>query len=131
MKLSRYFGAREASTVAAGIRSFMHSDKRKSARRPIRYSAWVVFGRGSRQRCVVHDVSVGGARIEFKAVDELPRELPAAFMLMLDGQGQSSRWCRVVWRANHQIGVQFKTMSRAEAARVLLQKQPDVIAADR
>lgn len=104
----------------------MQSDKRKSPRRPIRYNAWVVRGHGKRRlRCVVHDVSTGGARLEIKKADELPD----AFMLMLTGGGEASRWCRTVWRSKDQIGVHFETMTREEAAQVLVHDQPaDMIA---
>jgi hypothetical protein len=103
----------------------MRREQRKNPRRPIRYNAWVVLGhRKRRLRCIVHDVSVGGARLEITKAEELPD----AFMLMLTGSGEASRWCRAVWRTSDQIGVHFEIMSREDAARVLLHEQPSDIA---
>jgi hypothetical protein len=75
---------------------------------------------------LVHDVSIGGARLEVKKADELPD----AFVLLLTGTGDSSRWCRAVWRTSDQIGVQFETMTRKEAELVLMHQQPADVAAN-
>jgi hypothetical protein len=54
-------------------------------------------------RCVIHDMSEGGARIGFKApVADLPR----LFTLVLF-RNCVQRNCRVVWRNGRSVGVKF------------------------
>ncbi len=90
----------------------MRSDKRKHVRKPMRYAAWVQDGETTPQNCVLADISDSGARLEV----EKPDDVPELFTLLLSGQANSaSRRCRVKWRTEDQVGVQFE--GRAAAAR--------------
>lgn len=81
----------------------MINDKRKAARRPIRYSAWIALEGDQLHGCVLSDVSETGGRID---IDE-SRAIPDQFMLLLASNGSARRKCRVMWRKPRQIGVSF------------------------
>lgn len=82
----------------------MRKDKRRSLRRPIRYTAWVLDGPGASQGCVLSDISDTGARIDIND----PKNVPDRFLLWLSANGSARRTCRVVWRKPRQIGVIFE-----------------------
>jgi len=74
---------------------------RKSPRRNVRYPAKIDVGDGSAAHaCNLSDISATGARLTAAAAQELPDE----FTLQL---GAVRRKCRVVWRSDNQLGVQF------------------------
>jgi len=79
-------------------------DKRKSLRRPVRYSAWVALEGDQVHGCVMSDVSDSGARLD---IDE-SKPIPDQFTLLLTITGSARRQCRVVWRKPRQIGVAFE-----------------------
>lgn len=83
----------------------MLNDKRKSLRRSVRYTAWMVREGDELHGCALFDISETGARIEV----EDSQNIPDQFMLLLSGNGKARRKCRVVWRQPHQIGVKFET----------------------
>lgn len=72
----------------------MAKDKRKSVRRPIRYTAWVALKDNELHGCVLGDISDTGARID---IDE-SKEIPDEFTLWLSSTGTARRVCKVVWR---------------------------------
>jgi len=82
----------------------MIKNKRKSLRRQIRYTAWLVLDGDQLHGCVLSDASDSGARIEI----EDSKIVPDAFMLLLTGNGSARRKCRVVWRKPQQVGVKFE-----------------------
>jgi hypothetical protein len=83
----------------------MRADKRKHPRKAMRYAAWVQDGDTNPQSCVLSDISDSGARIEVQNPDDVPE----LFTLLLSGQANSARRrCRVKWRTEDQIGVQFE-----------------------
>jgi hypothetical protein len=82
----------------------MSSEKWKNARKTMHYGAWVHDGDAPRG-CVVADISETGARLDV----EEPEDVPECFTLFLGGHGQPRHYCRVVWRSDEQIGVQFET----------------------
>jgi hypothetical protein len=53
--------------------------------------------------CVVWDLSEGGARLAMASRQELPEEIA----LTLDRSDTIGTRCRVVWRSQDQIGVEF------------------------
>jgi PilZ domain len=55
--------------------------------------------------CIVHDVSEGGACLEFSAP---PTQLPDAFEIVIKPSSRKQR-CTVAWRKRNRIGVAFKT----------------------
>lgn len=82
----------------------MKADKRKSPRRPLRYSAWISLDDGKRANCLLSDVSDSGARLEI----ENSADIPEQFILLLAQRNAPKRHCTVVWRDNNQIGVKFE-----------------------
>jgi hypothetical protein len=79
-------------------------DARKAKRTPKRHAAWISLNSASAHMpCVVWDLSEGGARLA------APRShvLPAMFNLILAKDGKSQRLCRIAWRSESQVGVQF------------------------
>lgn len=82
----------------------MRKDKRKSLRRPIRYTAWLMLEADQLHGCVLSDVSDTGARIDV----EDAKTIPDRFLLLLSRNGSAQRKCRVVWRKPRQVGVIFE-----------------------
>jgi len=82
----------------------MRNDKRKSRRRPLRYSAWMALDNEKLHGCVLSDVSDTGARLDV----EDSAAVPEHFMLLLSGTGSARRSCRVVWRQPGHVGVAFE-----------------------
>ena len=83
------------------------ADKRTKIRRTLRYPATVDIGGDADQRpCTLCDASQDGAQI---LVDD-PASLPNQFTLILGYDGTARRRCRVVWRSDTQIGVEFTAM---------------------
>jgi len=95
---------RLSNAKMAGLGGNVIKDKRKSLRRPIRYSAWVALEGDQMHGCVMTDVSDSGARID---IDE-SKPIPDQFTLLLTINGSARRKCRVVWRKPRQIGVVFE-----------------------
>jgi len=88
-------------------------EKRRSPRRPLRYTAWVAVGDdGPLWGCQVANVSALGARIDI----ENAHELPEVFDLLLTGRGNLRRTCRVIWRKHKQLGVRFRAANRGAPA---------------
>ena len=79
-------------------------DNRKAPRRQMSYSAWLAFEGDKLHVCALHDISETGARLNV----ENSATVPARFILLLSANGAARRYCRVVWRQPHQIGVQFE-----------------------
>jgi hypothetical protein len=78
---------------------------RKAERHPVHIPAYVTAGTQSdRQNCIIHDVSLKGARLTVGSKANLPDEFTLVF----------TRNCRVVRRADGQIGVEF-LFSESEA----------------
>jgi len=82
----------------------MLNNKRKSQRRQIRYTAWLVLEGNQLHGCVLSNASDTGARLDV----EDSTMVPDAFMLLLAGNGSAQRTCRVVWRKPQQVGVTFE-----------------------
>lgn len=95
----------------------MRHDKRKSVRRAVRYSAWMVREDDGMHGCALFDISETGARIEVEDSEKIPDQ----FMLLLSGNGKARRKCRVVWRKARQIGVRFeKRLAPNDRAKMLV-----------
>jgi hypothetical protein len=96
----------------------MQKDKRKSRRRPLRYSAWMALDNEKLHGCVLSDISDTGARLDV----EDSAALPDHFRLLLSGSGSARRDCRVIWRGPAQIGVAFEKRASDTAAATLAPK---------
>ncbi len=80
------------------------TELRRAKRVPRRQGAWILpTARGIRVPCTLWDISAQGARLAAPH----PKSLPANFTLLLSNDGSSRRSCRVVWRSDAQLGVQF------------------------
>lgn len=82
----------------------MQKDKRKSRRRPIRYTAWMALAADVNHGCLLSDISETGARIDVNDSATVPDH----FDLWLSSNGSARRACEVVWRQPTQIGVRFE-----------------------
>jgi hypothetical protein len=82
----------------------MSIEERESPRSNLQCSAWVELG-GTlpRRECILSDVSDRGARLTLAA----PNDLPEEFELLFSADGNRHRYCRVVWRSDAQVGVEF------------------------
>jgi methyl-accepting chemotaxis protein len=76
------------------------SDRRKSPRTKRLKGAQIIWPNGVSVKCVVRNLSEKGAKIV------IPSPVPGIFDLVFD-HDQSRRSCRVVWRKEIHIGVQF------------------------
>jgi len=79
--------------------------KQREPRRRLNKPGWV-SGAGSFgvQRCMVEDISPGGAQI----LAVRPDNIPAEFILSFSQSDRRGRRCRVVWRSGSKIGVEFE-----------------------
>jgi hypothetical protein len=77
-------------------------ESRRSRRTPKRQGAWIGY-QGGRIPCVIWDQSSDGARIAAPR----SKKLPDTFTLLLSRDGKSRRFCRVAWRSDTQVGIQF------------------------
>jgi hypothetical protein len=79
-------------------------EKRKNPRRLVSYPAFIDLGDDRPAvKCALCDASQEGAQL---AVAD-PAALPDEFILALSSDGAARRRCRVTWRAEDSIGVQF------------------------
>ena len=79
-------------------------EQRKSRRQPLRQAAWISLGdHCPLVRCVLWDISDCGARL---MAARSPADLPDRFILLLSEQSVQ-RNCRVIWRNDRFVGVQF------------------------
>lgn len=80
-------------------------EPRKYRRQPMRRSAAVMLhAERSPVRCVIWDMSEGGARL---AIARPTSELPATFSLLLTKDAKVRRNCEIVWTDNRFVGVKF------------------------
>lgn len=89
-------------------------ESRKTARRWGRRDAQIIFGaRLEPLRCVLHDISDGGARLGFT---DRATSLPRNFTLALY-KGTVRRECEVVWSNGRFVGVKFTSKWRSRVAK--------------
>ncbi len=79
----------------------MLPERRRSVRFHAAKPATILAGQDSLP-CLMRDLSEGGARLRL----EDPGQVPEDFMLQI-GHAKP-RACRIVWRAQHQLGVAFR-----------------------
>jgi hypothetical protein len=82
------------------------TDKRKTRRQAMRYTAWVLLAGNQKYGCVLSDISEAGARIDVQDA----KKLPGHFLLLLSGNGSARRACSVIWRKGNQVGVKFERL---------------------
>ncbi len=80
------------------------AEKRKNIRRSITYPAFIEPGGGAPAlECTLCDASQQGAQL---AVAD-PVTVPNEFILALSSDGAARRRCRVIWRTETSVGVEF------------------------
>lgn len=80
------------------------SEKRVNARTTVRRAGWTARSRGEQLReCLVWDESPSGARL----IVDNPQEFPESFYIYLALDFSSRRHCRVVWRSDRELGVNY------------------------
>ena len=84
-------------------------EHRATPRRPITTSVHMATGLGPPLACTLKDVSELGARV---AVAD-PASAPQEFLMLLSDK--LARWCRVSWRSDREIGIEF--VSEPESVR--------------
>jgi hypothetical protein len=86
------------------------SDKRRNLRRTVTYPAYIDLGDGNPPlECSLRDASQEGALLAVAVSKALPDE----FTLALSLDGAARRHCKVAWRKDGLIGVQFMREGRA------------------
>ena len=80
-------------------------DNRKAPRKSLHYPVVVEMGEGEAvQICMLSDASDTGARLTL----QYPESVPETFTMRLSRDGKITRKCHVVWRSEHQIGLEFQ-----------------------
>jgi hypothetical protein len=78
--------------------------KKRAPRKSLRQSGWITLEGGfAARRCVVHDLSVAGARVTIDDPNTLPAKLKLAFLR----DARTGRNCEVVWRRGKSLGIRF------------------------
>jgi hypothetical protein len=79
-------------------------DERVDPRVTVRRCGWLSPTKGEQlQECVVLDESKKGARLAVNA----PSGIPDKFYIYMSLESTSRRHCRVAWRSDQQLGVEF------------------------
>lgn len=92
---------REVEPMAIWRKKRGGPEQRRSPRRTVRYPARIGADDGSEPRsCMLIDISQTGAKL----LAEETHQLPGEFVLLLGG---ATRKCRIVWRSDQHVGVQF------------------------
>ncbi len=87
----------------------MATEQRKQRRASLRHVAHVLADNGTEQHvCIVRDVSDTGARLQFTDAAAVPNR----FTLALRSRYRPRRRCRVVWRTDKELGVEFTAPAR-------------------
>jgi len=80
----------------------MFRERRTSLRRVVDCPGSIVFGTNAEPRdCLIADISDGGARLV------APAGLPEEFALTVKDGSEVNHRCRVVWRLDDEIVVEF------------------------
>jgi hypothetical protein len=81
------------------------TEARRNKRKQFSYAGALDVGGGAELLpCEISDISDGGARI---VVFTDPNELPDSIALVLSPNGKVRRNCRVAWRSDTEVGLQF------------------------
>ena len=79
-------------------------DKKRAARKSVSQPGWITLEGGfAARQCVVHNMSVTGAKVTIEDSNSLPAKLRLAF----SRDARTGRPCEVVWRRGKSVGVKF------------------------
>jgi hypothetical protein len=82
-------------------------NRRRFFRRAANKAAWIEKLPTILERCTLIDVSEAGAHLTVSDVYDLPEN----FALHLTREAKPGRMCRIVWRRDHDVGLEFLTGS--------------------
>lgn len=86
-------------------------ERRRSLRVQVQIPAWIDCGDGSQPRnATIVDLSDDGARITVASTADLPKK----FWVALAKDKTKRRYCRVVFRSETQVGVQFLSANQSD-----------------
>ena len=78
-------------------------NRRRFFRRTVNEAAWIEKVPTILERCKLLNVSESGARLTISDVYDLPEN----FALHLTRASDPGRPCRIIWRRDHDVGVEF------------------------
>ena len=78
------------------------ANQRKAPRRRTLKSGTIILGKKAQLPCAVRNLSETGACLEVQATFEIP----STFLFGMPGR--PPRTCKVIWRNDRQLGVQFR-----------------------
>ena len=78
-------------------------NRRRFSRRAVNEAAWIEKVPTILERCKLLNVSESGARLTISDVYDLPE----SFALHLTRASDPGRPCRIIWRRDHDVGVEF------------------------
>src|SRR4051812_14925107 len=91
----------------------MSHERRREVREPANYSCWLSTESTSRLiQGRVSNISAGGAMVVCPAQAEIPDSLE----LYMTPDGKVGRRCKVVWRSDNAIGLQFLARATLQPA---------------
>jgi hypothetical protein len=82
----------------------MRTDGREGVRRQLGYPVWIETEDKQLLERRLSNISEAGARIDFRSIAAAP---PDQFVLRLTPNGSLRRYCRIVWKEEKSIGIQF------------------------
>jgi PilZ domain len=82
-------------------------EQRRQPRQPVHIAAKINVG--SLRECLVLDISSSGARVAVKA----PKDIPDRIAICMTKRGFPTHLCRVIWRSDCEIGVEFEVAAQA------------------
>jgi hypothetical protein len=78
-------------------------NRRRYPRRTANEAAWIEKEPAILERCTLLNVSETGARLTISDVYDLPE----SFALHLTRESDGARRCQIIWRRDHEVGVEF------------------------
>jgi PilZ domain len=78
-------------------------NRRRSPRRTAHEVVWIEKEPTILERCTLVNVSETGARLTISDVYDLPE----SFALHLTRESNDGRRCQIIWRRDHEVGVEF------------------------
>jgi hypothetical protein len=78
-------------------------NRRRFFRRAVNEPAWVEKVPSILEWCTLMDLSKSGARLTISDVYDLPEN----FALHVTREFKPGRVCRIIWRRDHEVGVEF------------------------
>jgi hypothetical protein len=85
-------------------------EQRRQPRQPVHIAAHINIG-GSSRECLILDISINGARVAIEA----PKDIPNRISICMTASGYPFHRCRVIWRSECEIGVEFEVAARLRA----------------